>query len=645
MSTATFTETDIAFGYFGIFDFVSSTGYRCFESDSSTWTGYITGTDCVLSAQAGGGDPFFVSIDNGAFTQPTLFGGSMPVFGGLADTPHLVKIISNGAYAPTNCKIPTTGTVFTVTGSSPAIGKGTDLGTSWAFTDPSFPGLSSYMVQTVAGEFGLGDANYNPSTLATRHPNYGSGSNQVKFKSRCTDIWLYTGDTIAYYSIDGGAFVTSTTLEHTDDTKKRWRKIATGLDSSASHLYMVTSGDSQNGTPQGIMIGGSSATFQAYSGKLLAQLGDSITQGIGVTCNIDVDVYLYCLPFDTYVGGAYGIAGRTTAQLAADIPQILSNLPRLPDTVVLAIGRNDNPGSQFQTSYASCVNQLLTAGVNQVLCREPTPNDTSVNSDIQTVLTSINNPKAILIDTSGWTGITTTDGTHPDKPGYVTMANYEKIAYAPYLNSIPALVPGTASATAGINTVALTLTGTSGGTTPYSYQWYRSTTTGQQGSALSGKTTVNVTDTSGTAGTTYYYECVVTDSEGTPALATSNQVSATPSAPIQTYPTVEQIATAVQTIMATSPVGWVTGNIGGNVNGSVASLTAPVTLNMTQAVPNTNTPGTIGDSLNAARADGFGKVVYDPVGKTLTLYASDNTTVVKAFNVSTDSNGNVLGRS
>lgn len=50
---------------------------------------------------------------------------------------------------------------------------------------------------------------------------------------------------------------------------------------------------------------------------------------------------------------------------------------------------------------------------------------------------------------------------------------------------------------------------------------------------------------------------------------------------------------------------------------------------MTQAVPTSNTAQTVGDALNAARAQGFGKWVLS--GTTLTLYASDGTTVVRAF--------------
>jgi len=54
---------------------------------------------------------------------------------------------------------------------------------------------------------------------------------------------------------------------------------------------------------------------------------------------------------------------------------------------------------------------------------------------------------------------------------------------------------------------------------------------------------------------------------------------------------------------------------------------APV--DMTQTVPTANTAQTLGDSLNAARAQGFGKWVI--TGTSLVLYAGDGTTVVRTF--------------
>lgn len=54
-----------------------------------------------------------------------------------------------------------------------------------------------------------------------------------------------------------------------------------------------------------------------------------------------------------------------------------------------------------------------------------------------------------------------------------------------------------------------------------------------------------------------------------------------------------------------------------------------VKVDMTQAVPVTNDPQTVGDSFNAARAQGFGK--WSKVDATLYLYAADGSTLVRTF--------------
>ncbi len=52
-------------------------------------------------------------------------------------------------------------------------------------------------------------------------------------------------------------------------------------------------------------------------------------------------------------------------------------------------------------------------------------------------------------------------------------------------------------------------------------------------------------------------------------------------------------------------------------------------LDLGQTIPATNTGQTVGDALNAARAQGFGR--WTLAGTALTLYAADGTTVVRTF--------------
>jgi hypothetical protein len=90
----------------------------------------------------------------------------------------------------------------------------------------------------------------------------------------------------------------------------------------------------------------------------------------------------------------------------------------------------------------------------------------------------------------------------------------------------PALSAGTASVTSyGLTVATVTSSAASGGTSPYTYQWQRSTSSGSGFSNVSGATSLTLNDTGLTRGTTYYYRCVQTDSAA--ASVTTNEISLT----------------------------------------------------------------------------------------------------------------------
>lgn len=79
----------------------------------------------------------------------------------------------------------------------------------------------------------------------------------------------------------------------------------------------------------------------------------------------------------------------------------------------------------------------------------------------------------------------------------------------------------------GASTDSLAATAAVGGTTPYSYQWYRSTVSGftpGPSNSVSGATALTLNDVNLVPGTQYYYSMVVIDSAGTPASATYAQL-------------------------------------------------------------------------------------------------------------------------
>jgi fibronectin type 3 domain-containing protein len=93
-------------------------------------------------------------------------------------------------------------------------------------------------------------------------------------------------------------------------------------------------------------------------------------------------------------------------------------------------------------------------------------------------------------------------------------------------------VPQNVVATGGISQVVLSWTASPGAT---SYNVYRSTTIGAGYTTIASPTSATYTDTSGTAGTTYYYVVTAVNNGG--ESGTSSQVDATPEPPIAAAPT------------------------------------------------------------------------------------------------------------
>lgn len=77
-------------------------------------------------------------------------------------------------------------------------------------------------------------------------------------------------------------------------------------------------------------------------------------------------------------------------------------------------------------------------------------------------------------------------------------------------------------------TAVLSSAAASGGTGPYTYQWYRSTTSGftpGAGNIITGATSLTLNDSGLIPNTTYYYEVVATDTGNANATADSAQLS------------------------------------------------------------------------------------------------------------------------
>lgn len=96
----------------------------------------------------------------------------------------------------------------------------------------------------------------------------------------------------------------------------------------------------------------------------------------------------------------------------------------------------------------------------------------------------------------------------------------------------------------GQTTANLSSAVATGGTAPYTYQWYRSTTSGftpGAGNILSGQTALTLNDSGLLPNTTYYYEVIATDS--TTATGASTQLT------VLTQPALSQNQFAQQTVV------------------------------------------------------------------------------------------------
>lgn len=147
---------------------------------------------------------------------------------------------------------------------------------------------------------------------------------------------------------------------------------------------------------------------------------------------------------------------------------------------------------------------------------------------------TLSNPGAPISWTGMYAGAAAigdrTNGTFANIVVYNHSVSTTRIL-AHYTASQTASGPTAGSATSYGSTssaASLTVGAASGGTSPYTYQWYRSTSSGFTpggGNIISGATSRDLLDTGLTANTTYYYKNVATDSAS--ATATSSELTVT----------------------------------------------------------------------------------------------------------------------
>lgn len=113
----------------------------------------------------------------------------------------------------------------------------------------------------------------------------------------------------------------------------------------------------------------------------------------------------------------------------------------------------------------------------------------------------------------------------------------------------------------------------------------------------------------------------------TDTLSTDFQTPNSPGAKLFGLPVASVIATAILTDTNASDLG-VAGSLGSIISTAPGWYTSGG-ISLTTAVPLINTPNSVGDCLNAARANGFGAWIL--AGSSLTLYGPDGMTPVRIF--------------
>lgn len=470
MATTNYTQAQAQFGFWGYYNEITNAARHAWQGSNTQWIGSMTGTDATMATTvAATNTPWYVSVDGGAFTHPASSGSAITLFSGLTDTAHQVIIMGDVTFAPNNGYTPTSGTLFSITGAAPALGYSTDTGPSYIITDPSFPGQSSLYITAAPG--GNVRPLYSLTTNNTAPSGY-STSGAIRFRAQCDCIWLCTGLTEFWYSIDGGTVTRVTGITGPASRPSgygTWKKVLSGLDNTAMHDYMIMP-STVNGSVAdqkqalGIMIGGSSATFGSYTAKtVVGQFGDSVTEsrvsayvGSGAT-----DVYKYSAALG-YMPMACGKQGVGAATLNTDITTMSAYWPAVPKYAVLAIGYNDTAGATFRTNYLACINTLLGLGIKKILCRRIVTDNTgtfnsTIDADIQTVVSTLANPNVTYMGTTSWINISTVEGhagndndgtnpsavgTHPDRAGYITLVGYEQpIIQAFFADASGSMVP------------------------------------------------------------------------------------------------------------------------------------------------------------------------------------------------------------
>ena len=393
----------------------------------SSWIGEVVGTDCYFYADnSAHTQTNFINaaVDGAAAVAVTGVGGKFPIFTGLQDTKHQIKITIGSAYGTTNANVTKANTLFQVNGLNPVLAPA-------LFTANTFDGTANvYNVGFAAAT----PASYTPATSTSYYGTY-SSIPSVMFRSATRRLIVNCGygTGYAFVSIDGAA-------------PTRYGPLLSGMAvvpcDGNTHTYNVWSAGYTN------IDVGVDGPFQTITStpKRLVQFGDSLTFGAYASTEGNVETFGAAAGLGC-VGSTFGLSGQTVEGLYADLTGILAGITTntSADVAVLAIGRN-NVGavwtSTTNTDYAAMITQLR-AKFNKVICRgilnggsgstaPYLPSNATwptENGYIQTLVTNAADPNVTYVDPTAWTDVAMANSTHPNDAGYATLIGHCITAY------------------------------------------------------------------------------------------------------------------------------------------------------------------------------------------------------------------------
>lgn len=470
MATTNFSysNTQVAHGA-DFADFANNGGhnFRQFVSNSALIRLKITGTSATAQLYGNNTTAAQISVDGGAWVTPTFPGAAawyfIPIFSGLSDTAHDVRIRSNsfsGLYIDKD-------NAWQVTGSTPAVALPTGYTTSnqyqLAYTYASSSG-------DVAGRTGIldytqrdGGRDYMAVAGYTNIASFAWLDQSVRFKATCTQI-----DAVPFQNSGSGAIkvyadgVYKNVFNFTPGEGDNFVTLATGLDGSAQHEYTLTFTNNQ-GSPLNvefiisvITIGGTvNVTVPPQPKPHDIFFGDSITQGlIGTSGDSSLSWASLLSVLRGTVPHNRGISGSTVTANPGYNPgvnrvsDISAALPTGTNVFILygtndmnQVGGGTITPANLQSAYATMLTNILSGlpFVGSIYCLgilnryDFTQSQIDPwNTAIKNAITSVGSSKISYTSMNGvintTAGVDTSDGLHPNQQGYL------KIVYYLYVN-------------------------------------------------------------------------------------------------------------------------------------------------------------------------------------------------------------------